>query len=98
MLNFNIGTNLKSTLFARKKSLTSQAIKEIESVGGRKTKEIPAKTIRDIVNKEVDESKKQQQDIKDKILKNEKIAGTGSLKKKEAKKIIEEAGTEGRKV
>ncbi|MCE8163629.1 MAG: ATP-binding cassette domain-containing protein [Candidatus Moeniiplasma glomeromycotorum] len=96
LINFNIGINVKNFLLTREKTLTTATIKEIENEGGKEKKEIDRKKIREILKREANENEERQKKLKAEIEK--KIKGEGSLKKKEAKKIIEEASLEGRTV
>ena len=93
VINFNIGTNLKNVMLSKEKTLSEQIVKEVEKEKGEK---IERKRIRKILNDKADETEKKQREVKEKI--EEKIKGEGSLTKKEAKKIIEDASVSGRKV
>jgi len=93
VINFNIGTNLKNVMLSKEKTLSEQVVKEVEKEKGEK---IERKRIRKILNDKADETEKKQREVKEKI--EEKIKGEGSLTKKEAKKIIEDASVSGRKV
>jgi len=93
VINFNIGTNLKNVMLGKEKTLSEQVVKEVEKEKGEK---IERKRIRKILNDKADETEKKQREVKEKI--EEKIKGEGSLTKKEAKKIIEDASVSGRKV
>jgi len=93
VINFNIGTNLKNVMLGKEKTLSEQIVKEVEKEKGEK---IERKRIRKILNDKADETEKKQREVKEKI--EEKIKGEGSLTKKEAKKIIEDASVSGRKV
>ncbi|CAG8455433.1 12951_t:CDS:2 [Ambispora gerdemannii] len=94
VINFNIAVNGKNLLLSKEKTLSEQVIKEVEKEGSKKKEEIEKKKIREILVKKVDEKDKKQKEVKENIEKA--IKGGGSLKKKEAKKIIEDASIVGR--
>ena len=95
LINFNIGVNIKNLLLHKEKVLSEQVVQEIEKEGKEK-KDIEKKRIREILKNKVDESNKRQKEVKENI--EAKIVGEGSLTKKDAKKIIEDASIDGRKV
>jgi len=93
VINFNIGANAKNLLLHKEKVLSEQVVQEIEKEEGEK---IERKRIIGILKDKADETNQKQKKVKEKIEK--KIKGEGSLTKKEAKKIIEDASIDGRRV
>src|SRR5688572_22921513 len=81
VINFNIGANVKSLILHKEKTLSEQVIKEVEREGGE---EIEKKKVRTILEKNADETNQRQIEVKKNI--EEKIEGSGSLKKKDVKK------------
>ncbi|CAH1756757.1 3958_t:CDS:2 [Entrophospora sp. SA101] len=89
-----------STVFTKSvlktKKTSKQVVKEVEKEGGREKKEIEKKRIREILVNQADENNKKQKKVKENI--EEKIKGSGSLTKKDVKKIIEKASLSGRRI
>ncbi|CAI2201225.1 18431_t:CDS:1, partial [Funneliformis geosporum] len=98
VINFNIGANVRNLVLHKEKTLSEQVIKEVESEGGKEKKDlnIQKERIREILKRNTDETNQRQKEVKANI--ENEIKGSGSLKKKEIKEIIEKASVGGRRI